>query len=129
MKLLIAGSRTFDANKLFRLFDINDLLRYFDLEWPEEFVHGGCPTGADKFCAEIADSYHDTTDCIVFKADWKKYGKSAGPKRNMEMAEYADILILIWDGKSKGSKNMKETMEKLGKPVYEVVLRNSCQDS
>jgi hypothetical protein len=39
------------------------------------------------------------------------------------MVDYADVLLLIWDGESRGSKNMKETMIKLGKPVYEVILR------
>lgn len=34
------------------------------------------------------------------------------------MAEYADVLIAIWDGKSNGTKNMIEEMQKLEKPVY-----------
>lgn len=123
MKLIIAGSRTIDKNKLLSLFDINNLLDMFDLEWPKEFVHGGCPKGADAYCAEIADSYHDTTMVEVFKADWDKYGKSAGPRRNKEMAKYSDVLILIWDGESRGSKNMKEEMIKLNKPVYEVIIK------
>jgi hypothetical protein len=39
------------------------------------------------------------------------------------MAEYADALLLIWNGESRGSANMKENMVKLGKPVYEVILK------
>lgn len=57
-----------------------------------------------------------------FKADWKEYGKSAGPKRNRQMAEVADILLLIWDGKSRGSKNMRSEMLKRNKPVYEFII-------
>lgn len=44
----------------------------------------------------------------------KKYNKLAGHNRNSEMADYATkddsfaILALFWDGKSKGSKNMKK---------------------
>jgi uncharacterized phage-like protein YoqJ len=57
-----------------------------------------------------------------FPADWDKYGKAAGHIRNKQMAEYADALLLIWDGDSRGSRNMKETMIALGKPVYEVIL-------
>ncbi|MEO5581136.1 MAG: SLOG family protein [Saprospiraceae bacterium] len=41
-----------------------------------------------------------------FPADWPKYGKSAGYKRNTEMAKYADSLIAFWDGKSRGTKHM-----------------------
>ena len=57
-----------------------------------------------------------------FPANWSMYGKGAGHIRNKAMADYADALLLIWDGTSKGSANMKKTMEKLGKPVYEIVL-------
>lgn len=57
----------------------------------------------------------------LFPAKWKKYGRSAGPRRNAQMAEYADCLLLIWDGESRGSRNMRDEMRKRGKPVYEVV--------
>jgi hypothetical protein len=39
------------------------------------------------------------------------------------MAEEADALLLIWDGESKGSANMKKEMLFKNKPVYEVILR------
>lgn len=58
-----------------------------------------------------------------FPADWDKFGKAAGHIRNTEMANYADALLLIWDGESKGSANMKYQMNQLGKPIYEVILR------
>lgn len=53
-----------------------------------------------------------------FPADWDKYGKGAGHIRNKQMADYADVLIAIWDGKSKGTDNMIKTMLKLNKPVW-----------
>jgi hypothetical protein len=49
----------------------------------------------------------------VFPANWDKNGKAAGHIRNREMAQYADALIAVWDGKSKGTKNMIENMKKL----------------
>ena len=39
-------------------------------------------------------------------ADWDRYGKRAGPLRNVAMAARADALILLWDGISLGSRNM-----------------------
>ncbi len=55
-----------------------------------------------------------------FPADWKTHGKFAGPRRNYEMARYADALVAIWDGESKGTANMIGAMKKLKKPVFVV---------
>lgn len=41
-----------------------------------------------------------------FPAEWEKYGISAGHIRNRKMGDYADALIAIWDGNSKGTKGM-----------------------
>ena len=56
-----------------------------------------------------------------FHPNCKKYKKSAGAVRNKVMAKYADAVIVIWDGKSKGSRNMIEEAKKLKMPleVYE----------
>lgn len=43
---------------------------------------------------------------VAVVSDWKRDGKAAGPIRNRAMAEYADALILVWDGSSRGSGNM-----------------------
>lgn len=59
-----------------------------------------------------------------FSADWSKFGRSAGPLRNLEMGRYADALIAFWDGKSRGTINMINVMRKLGKPYFVVPLGN-----
>lgn len=59
-----------------------------------------------------------------FPAEWDKHGKKAGYLRNEEMAANADALVLIWDGKSKGSKHMLDIATRCGlkihiyRPVY-----------
>lgn len=53
-----------------------------------------------------------------FPADWNQYGKRAGILRNGDMADYADALIAIWDGKSKGTLHMISDMVHKGKPVF-----------
>jgi hypothetical protein len=58
--------------------------------------------------------------CTIFRADWDKFGKKAGILRNLEMADYADALIYVWDGKSKGTKHMIDEMRKRNKPVWGV---------
>jgi hypothetical protein len=55
---------------------------------------------------------------VVFEADWETHGRAAGPIRNRKMAENAAALIAIWDGKSRGTKNMIETATKKGLLVY-----------
>ena len=68
---------------------------------------------------KLAKQHH--IPITVFPADWDKFGKSAGYKRNVQMAEYAGsgaMLIAFWDGKSSGTKNMIENATKLGLKVH-----------
>ncbi len=54
-------------------------------------------------------------------ADWGLHGKYAGMLRNHEMAKYADALIAIWDGESKGTNNMIEHATRLGLRVFVIL--------
>ena len=53
-------------------------------------------------------------DLEIFPADWKKFGKSAGFRRNEQMAEFADGLIAFWDGESHGTKHMIDIANEKG---------------
>lgn len=96
MKTIIAGSRDFTDNEL-----MWNILK----EFPEisEVVCGGA-RGADE-CGQLW-AYDKGIPVKMFLADWNKYGKAAGIKRNIQMAEYADMLIAFWNGKSTGTKHM-----------------------
>lgn len=59
-----------------------------------------------------------------FVADWKTHGIAAGPLRNGEMAAYADALILVWDGKSRGSADMLRKAR--ARDLYISVYRADC---
>lgn len=48
----------------------------------------------------------------------RKYNTRAGHDRNQQMANYGDTLIVIWDGKSSGTKDMVERALKKGLPTY-----------
>jgi hypothetical protein len=52
-----------------------------------------------------------------FPADWNKFGKSAGYKRNLEMGKYADALIAVWNG-SKGTEHMINIANGMKHKVY-----------
>ncbi len=99
MKIIIAGGRTFDDYDL--LCQICD--KTLSLQSEIEIV-SGTANGADK----LGEKYASEKGYPIkqFPADWDKYGKSAGYKRNEEMAKYADALIAFWDGKSRGTKHM-----------------------
>jgi hypothetical protein len=47
-----------------------------------------------------------------------KNDRGAPLRRNIDIANYGDVLIAIWDGISPVTKHIIETMRKLNKPVY-----------
>jgi hypothetical protein len=53
-----------------------------------------------------------------YNADWKTYGRKAGPMRNNQMAEICDLVICFWDEKSKGTGSMIALAKKHGKKVF-----------
>jgi hypothetical protein len=127
MKLIIAGSRNMFVHPEF----INEVCSVSGIygNYLIKEIVSGCAEGIDNSGEEFA-FWNGNIQVKRFYADWEEYGKAAGPIRNKEMAEYADTLLLIWDGESKGSANMKKEMLALNKPVYEVILRkyNEKQD-
>ncbi len=124
MKLLVAGSRSLDKDSILkdRRKDIiiDDLMCIFDLA-PKVIVHGDCSSGPDNWAKKFCKTFKISED--KHPADWNTHGRAAGHIRNAEMAKVADELLIIWDGKSKGSENMKNNMIKQGKPVYEIILK------
>ena len=121
MKLIIAGGRDLNPSMGFITCAITMLPICKGMGSPIREVVCGGEEGVDNEGAHWAS--HMNVPVKYLRADWDKHGRAAGPIRNKEMAEYADVLLLIWDGVSKGSASMKREMEKLGKPVYEVVLK------
>ena len=114
-KTIIAGCRNYQNYDHVR----EVLTRWILMDEITEIVSGGAH-GVDYLGERFATEF--SIPVKRFPADWNKHGKSAGPIRNREMAEYADQLIAFWDGKSRGTKNMIETMQKMNKPftVYEI---------
>ena len=106
MRVIIAGGRNFnDYNKLRNSCD-KILSNQTEIE-----IVSGTANGADKLGERYATD--NNYKLSVFPAEWDKYGKSAGYKRNQQMAEYSDSLIAFWDGKSKGTKHMIDIARKL----------------
>ncbi len=78
-------------------------------------ILSGCASGADA----IGERYAEENGLEVEKhpADWEKYGRSAGPRRNKQMAEICDYVICFWDGESRGTKSMIDFAKRCNKPV------------
>lgn len=118
MKLIIAGCRDCHSSSHFTQAIIGALKQpgFGYLSDITEVVTGGA-SGVDAMGKRWAKVTLEIPH-KEFQADWKANGKSAGPIRNRQMAEYADALIAIWDGKSRGTKNMIEEATKRGLKVY-----------
>lgn len=110
MKIIIAGGRNFrDYDKLRESCD-NILVNQKEVE-----IVSGTAAGADTLGERYAQE--KGYEVKKFPAQWDLYGKSAGYKRNQQMAEYADGLIAFWDGKSRGTKHMIDIANKMGLKV------------
>ena len=110
MKIIIAGGRNFrDYDKLRESCD-NLLVNQKEVE-----IVSGTAAGADTLGERYAQE--KGYEVKKFPAQWDLYGKSAGYKRNQQMAEYADGLIAFWDGKSRGTKHMIDIANKMGLKV------------
>jgi hypothetical protein len=109
MKVIIAGGRTVTDYSL-----VLSALAESRFE-PTEIVSGMAP-GVDTLAIQYARE--NNLPLKEFHADWNSYKRAAGPIRNRAMAEYADSLIAIWDGESRGTKNMIEEATKRGLKVY-----------
>lgn len=100
MRLIVAGGRDFDNYK-FLSKKLDRLLS--NTTEPVTIICGGA-RGADT----LGEDYAEDNDHSVIKmpAEWDKYGKSAGYRRNEDMAKIATHCVCFWDGESKGTKHM-----------------------
>lgn len=110
MKIIVAGSRTANYGQVRRALEC--------CPWSGlvSCVVSGGARGADEFGEAWARD--NGIDIEVCPAEWEKHGKRAGPLRNRQMAELADGLIAVWDGKSRGTANMIEMAKELGLRVF-----------
>jgi len=116
MKIIIAGSRNINNYNII----VNTIKKSnFDIS---EIVSGNA-RGVDKLGERFAKE--NNIKLKLFPANWDKYGKGAGYIRNIQMAEYADALIAIWDGISKGTKMMIELAKKKELKIFVCEYKNN----
>jgi hypothetical protein len=109
MKVIIAGSRGIDDYSL-----VVNAITSSGYDIAE--VVSGCAFGPDQLGERWA--LVNNIPVKQMPANFHQHGKRAGPLRNREMAEYADAAIIIWDGESRGTRNMVENMIRRKKPYH-----------
>lgn len=124
LRVIIAGSRDFnDFPKLMNsCIDILFKVTKQNKDLDKIRIVSGTARGADQ----LGEQYAKIAGYEVsrFPADWEGLGKRAGYVRNAEMAKFAvaddnyGVLIVFWDGKSKGTKHMIDLAEKYGLEVH-----------
>lgn len=114
MKAAIVGSRTFDDYNALVEF-IDETIDKYNLE-DVDLVVSGAAKGADALGAKFAKD--NGIDLLEFPAEWKKYGKSAGFRRNVTIIENCDICFAFWDGESHGTQHDLQLCKEMNKPCY-----------
>lgn len=109
MKLLIVGSRSITD------FDISTFI-------PDdvELIISGGARGIDTLAEQYADKMKISK--LVLRPDYKKYKRGAPLKRNEEMVDLCDKVLVFWDGVSRGTKHTIDYASKVGKDVEIIII-------
>lgn len=100
MKILVCGSRKY--NDIKKVYETLDKL---DATYQITAVVHGAASGADT----LAGRWAEQRGKIIFAvpADWERYGKSAGPKRNIKMlTDHPDIGMIVAFPGGAGTRDM-----------------------
>ena len=103
MKVAVVGSRGLY---------IRDLGRYLP-PGTSEIVSGGA-AGVDTSARDYTIAHG--LRLTEFRPDYARYGRSAPLRRNRQIVEYADLVLLFWDGSSHGTRHVLELCRALSKP-------------
>lgn len=110
MKIAVIGSRNLIINNLGDYLPIN----------VTEIISGGAK-GIDSCAKKYA--LEKGIKLTEFYPEYQKYGKGAPLRRNLQIIDYADIVLAFWDGKSRGTKFVIEQCRKKGKTVRVFLLK------
>ena len=109
MKLLIAGSRSITDFDLFPYISAN----------VGTIIAGGA-SGIDQLAEQYADQ-HKLSKYII-RPRYERFGRAAPLKRNEQMVDMADAVLIVWDGVSKGTKYTVDQARKKQKPLVLIEL-------
>lgn len=113
MKLAVIGSRDFNNDEFF-----DTQLKAFCQKHNQEavIIISGGAKGVDTLAQNYATKYH--CQMIVFKPDYKRFGRGATFIRNRLIVDNADVVLAFWDRKSTGTKYTLDYAKKQNKQVF-----------
>ena len=110
MNILIVGSRK---------------IKSFDLEKyiPDgvDLIISGGAVGIDNLAEKYADEHKISK--LILRPNYARFGRAAPIIRNRKMVDLADEIIIVWDGKSRGTKQTLDYATKQAKPLRLISLR------
>ncbi len=112
MKIAVVGSRNLFLTEF-------QLTKY--LSDAKEIISGGAK-GVDMCAADYAK--RNNIKLIEFLPKYERYGRAAPIIRNKEIVDYADKILVFWDGNSKGALSVIKYAKKVNKPC-EVIEKSS----
>ena len=113
MRVLVCGGRDYDDRE--RVFRELDALHE---KTPITALIEGGANGADRHAHEWATSR--TVLCRTFHADWKEYGKAAGPIRNQRMIDAGKPDLVVAFPGHEGTEDMVSRARWAGLKVMEI---------
>lgn len=110
-KLAVVGSRGFGHEK-----EVTDQIKLVvDSTKIDTIVSGGAK-GIDTYAEQWADK--NGLNKIIHLAEWDKYGNSAGYRRNIDIINDADAVMVFWKDNSPGTKISIDLAKKEDKPTF-----------
>lgn len=118
--ILVAGSRGFTSYR-YLCENLDDIVLEKQAEHGAVAIISGTARGTDQ----LGERYAKEMGLEVwrFPANWEKYGKAAGFKRNIEMVDIADMLVAFWDYLSKGTLHTIQEARRRSIPTVIVDVR------
>jgi len=108
MRVIICGSRDWD--------DYTKIREYVETLPKDTIIIEGGARGADKLARNAAIQCGLKYE--TYNANWDRYGRSAGPKRNQEMLDSGAALVVGFrKNMSRGTTDMLDRAAKAGTPT------------
>ena len=108
-QVIVTGGRDYDDWAMVQ--DVLDLIN------PDMIIQGGAE-GADRLAKEYAE--YNNKKSVTIEANWQEHGKSAGPKRNIEMLmKYPEATVVAFPG-GKGTAHCVCAAAQLNRVVLQV---------